>query len=223
MRGLPSGSNAPTMQAAPVVAHVDGAVEVADDRQVAAGAFHRLRLRPVVLRRVQREPGAGEQAEVARPEPGGDDRDLALHRRRGRSRRAVTRPRSTRKPVTRAPSTTRTPRSAAALAVAKVGPAGVDRRVLLEEDAAGQVVDGEQRRDGGDLVARHFARRQAVMMGQGQRVAQLGEALRRAGEGERAVGVVAGVDAGERREPRGRSRGCSRRARSARGCRGCAS
>ncbi len=61
----PVGLEGADEEAAAVVPHVDGAVQVADDRQVARGPVHRLRLRPVVLGRVQRQPGAGEQAEVA--------------------------------------------------------------------------------------------------------------------------------------------------------------
>ncbi len=188
-------------EAAAVVTHVDGAVEVADDGQVASGALHRLGLRPVVLRGVQREPGAGEQAEVARPQPGGDDGDFALHRP------AVGLHGDDAAAVEREPGDARALDHAHAEVVGRLGrreggPAGVDRRVVLEEHPAGEVADGQQRRDGADLVGRQLARRQAVVMGHRQRVAQLGQALRRARDRERAVGVVTGVHAGERREPR---------------------
>ena len=128
---------------AAVVAHVDVAVEVAHDRQVAGRALDRLRLGPVVLRRVQRQAGAGEQGEVARPEPGGDDDDLtgdepAVGLDAGH-----------------APAAQAEPGDADALddAHAEVGrglrgrvgrDAGVDGRVLLEQHAAHEVVDAEQ-------------------------------------------------------------------------------
>ena len=187
-------------QPAAVVTHVDGPVEVAHDRQVAGRAFDRLRLGPVVLRRVQRQAGAGEQGEVARPEPCGDDGDLAGD-----------------EPAVgldagHAPFVEAEPGHADVLddAGAEVerglggrvgGDPGIDGRVLLEQHAAHQVVDAEQRRDGGDLCPRDLVRRQAVVARHRERVAQLGHAFRRARHRERPVGVVPDVDAGERREP----------------------
>ena len=111
-----------------------------------------------------------------------------------------TRPRSTRKPVTRAPSTTRTPRSAAALAVAKVAQPGLTVASSSKSTPPARSSTASSGETAAISSRRHLARRQAVVVRQGERVAQLGEALGRAGDGERAVGVVADVDAGERRE-----------------------
>ena len=89
------------------------------------------------------------------------------------------------------------------------GPAGVDRRVVLEEHAAGEVVDGQQRRHGGDLVARQLARRQAVVVGHASARSEARSGAPACAPRERAVGVVAGRR--RRRAPRAprRSRGCS--------------
>ena len=57
----------------------------------------------------------------------------------------VTRPRSRRKPVTRTPSTTRTPRSAAALAVAKVAQPGFTVASSSKSTPPARSSDGEQR------------------------------------------------------------------------------
>ena len=145
--GAPVGLERTDEEAAAVVAHVDRAVQVADDRQVAGGSLDRLRLRPVVLRRVQRDARAGEQREVARPQPGGEDDCLALH---------VAVVGLDRRHARRAGGCGLQPEAGHSHAFEHAhaeGPGGLGRRpgrpprvhrgVLLEEHAAGQAVHAE--------------------------------------------------------------------------------
>jgi len=77
-RGLPLGFEGPDHETAAVVAHIDVAVEVAQGRQVAARALDSLVCSHMVLGCEQRQAGAGEQRQLARPQAGRDHGHLTL-------------------------------------------------------------------------------------------------------------------------------------------------